>query len=229
MSKALVIFSGGQDSTTCLGWAMNKFDEVEAITFIYGQKHSIEVKKSKDICKKLNIKQNIIDISFFSKIVDSALTSNGDVNVKHDRLKDLPASFVPNRNAMFITISHALAQKINASTLITGTCETDFSGYPDCRDNFIKSLNVSLNIGSDVNIKIETPLMWLNKKQTWELAEKENIFNIVKDMTITCYNGVEKQNEWGLGCSECPSCKLRKKGYDEYVQDNQKIGNSRQS
>lgn len=220
MNKALVIFSGGQDSTTCLGWAMNRYDEVEAITFIYGQKHSIEVEKSKDICEKLNVKQHIIDISFFANIVDSALTSNGDVNKKHDRLKNLPASFVPNRNAMFITISHALAQKINANTLITGTCETDFSGYPDCRDNFIKSLNVSLNIGSDSNIKIETPLMWLNKKQIWELAGKENIFDIVRDMTITCYNGVESQNEWGLGCSECASCSLRKKGYDEYVQNN---------
>lgn len=220
MNKALVIFSGGQDSTACLGWAMNRFEEVEAITFIYRQKHSIEVEKSKNICEKLNVKQHIIDISFFANIVDSALTSNGDVNKKHDRLKNLPASFVPNRNAMFITISHALAQKINANTLITGTCETDFSGYPDCRDNFIKSLNVSLNIGSDSNIKIETPLMWLNKKQIWELAGKENIFDIVRDMTITCYNGVENQNEWGLGCSECASCSLRKKGYDEYVQNN---------
>lgn len=220
MKKCLVIFSGGQDSTTCLGYAIQKYDEVECISFKYGQKHDKEIKQAKKICERLNIKQHIIDISFFSNVVDSALTSNGDVNTKHNRLKNLPASFVPNRNAIFITISHALAQKIDANYLVTGVCETDFSGYPDCRDNFIKSLNVSLNIGSESNIVIDTPLMWLNKKETWQLAEDVNFLEIVKTMTLTCYNGITKENQWGLGCGNCPACLLRKKGYDEYVQDN---------
>ena len=220
MKKCLVIFSGGQDSTTCLGYAIQKYDEVECISFKYGQKHDKEIKQAKKICERLNIKQHIIDISFFSNVVDSALTSNGDVNTKHNRLKNLPSSFVPNRNAIFITISHALAQKIDANYLVTGVCETDFSGYPDCRDNFIKSLNVSLNIGSESNIVIDTPLMWLNKKETWQLAEDVNFLEIVKTMTLTCYNGITKENQWGLGCGNCPACLLRKKGYDEYVQDN---------
>jgi len=215
--KALVIFSGGQDSTTCLGWALNKFEEVEAISFIYGQKHSIEIEQAKKIAEKLNVKHTVIDVSFFSQIVDSALTSGGDVNVGHSRLKDLPASFVPNRNAFFITLAHSYAQKIGADKIITGVCQTDYSGYPDCRDVFVKSINVALNIGSQSDIEVITPLMWLNKKETWELAEKENVLELVKDYSHTCYNGEDEMNEWGRGCGECPACKLRKRGYEEYV------------
>ena len=214
-SQALVIFSGGQDSTTCLGWAKNRYDEVECITFNYNQNHKIEIEQAKKICEKHNVKQTIIDISFLDTLVDSALTSNGDVNKPHERLKHLPASFVPNRNSLFITLSHAYAQKIGAEVLVTGTCETDFSGYPDCRRVFIDSIENTLNLGAEVKIKILTPLMYINKAQTFKLAEEENILNDVLDFSHTCYKGDHTTfNSWGYGCGTCPSCLLRKKGYE---------------
>ena len=169
--KCLVVFSGGQDSTTCLGLSLKTFQETHAISFFYGQKHNIELERAKAITEKFNIPHTIIDISFFGDLVDSALTHGGNVNEKHPRLKDLPASFVPNRNMMFLTIAHAFAQKIGADYLMTGVCETDFSGYPDCRDEFIKLAEATLNSGSGIDIKILTPLMWLNKAQTWKLAD----------------------------------------------------------
>jgi len=215
--KALVVFSGGQDSTTCLGWAINRFTEIEAISFFYNQKHKIELEQAKIITEKLNIRHKIVDISFLAELVDSELTCDGDINKQHNRLKELPASFVPNRNAIFLTLAHSYAQKQGINKIITGTCQTDFSGYPDCRDIFIKSINVSLNIASNSEIEIITPLMWLTKKETWELAEKEGILDIVKKYSFTCYNGDKTENEWGFGCGNCPACKLRKKGYEDYV------------
>ena len=214
--KAVVIFSGGQDSTTCLYWALSqkhRFTEVEAITFNYGQKHSIEIEQSKLICKKEDIKQTIIDISFLDTIVESALTSNGDVNELNE--KGLPASFVPNRNQIFITMAHSYAQKIGAKYLIGGMCETDFSGYPDCRREFIDSIQLSSNIGSDANIEILTPLMYLDKAETFKLANDIGYLNEVIALSHTCYNGDRTMNEWGAGCGDCPACELRKKGYYE--------------
>jgi len=215
-NKAVVIFSGGQDSTTCLGWALNRFNEVLAVSFKYGQKHEVELKQAKKITDRLDVEHRIIDISFFGEIVDSALTHNGDVNKKHERLKDLPASYVPNRNAMFITITHSLAQKIGADTLVTGVCQTDYSGYPDCRLEFIEAIEDALELGSEVDIDIVTPLMQLTKAKTFELAEKEDVLDLVIQYSHTCYNGDETMNEWGKGCGECPACKLRKKGYEEF-------------
>jgi 7-cyano-7-deazaguanine synthase len=213
--KAVLIFSGGQDSTTCLGWALNRYESVEAITFNYGQKHLIEIDQSKLICKKLNVRQTIIDISFLGTIVESALTSNGDVSKKND--KGLPSSFVPNRNQLFITLAHAYAQKIGAGTLITGVCQTDYSGYPDCRETFIKFIEAATNIGSDSNIKIKTPLMFLTKAQTFKMAEKENCLKEVIELSHTCYNGKRSNyHNWGYGCGDCPACKLRKKGFREF-------------
>jgi len=215
--KAIIIFSGGQDSTTCLYWAMNqkhRFDEVEAITFNYGQKHSIEIEQSKLICEKENIKQTIIDISFLDSIVESALTSNGDVKKLNE--KGLPASFVPNRNQLFITLAHSYAQKIGATVLIGGMCETDFSGYPDCRQEFIHAIELATNIGSDENIKIETPLMYLDKAETFKLANWTGHLKEVIELSHTCYNGVrEELHEWGYGCGNCPACDLREKGFNE--------------
>lgn len=216
--KALVIFSGGQDSTTCLGWAMKKYESVEAITFKYGQKHSVEIEQSKKICEMNDIHQHIIDISFFGEIVDSALTSNGNVNESHARLKHLPASFVPNRNAMFITIAHALAQKIGADILVTGVSQTDYSGYPDCREDFIEKIEAALTSGSDSNIRIATPLINKDKKETWQLANELGILELVRDFSHTCYNGDRQHyHTWGFGCGECPACKLRAKGYREFI------------
>ena len=212
--KVLVIFSGGQDSTTCLFEAIKKYNKVEAITFMYGQKHSVEIEQSKIICKKENIKQTIIDISFLDTLVESALTSNGDVNKIND--KGLPASFVPNRNQLFITLAHAYAQKIKAKILIGGMCETDYSGYPDCRREFIDAIELATNIGSDENIKIETPLMYLDKAETFKLANKTGYLKEVVELSHTCYNGVrEELHSWGYGCGNCPACELREKGYNE--------------
>lgn len=219
MKKAVVIFSGGQDSTTCLGWALNRFDEVVAIGFKYGQKHKIEIEQGKCIADELGVEFHVIDISFFGDLVDSALTHNGDVNEQHSRLKSLPASFVPNRNSLFITLAHAFAQKIGADTLVTGVCQTDYSGYPDCRQVFINEIQTALNLGSESDIEIKTPLMYLNKAETFALAEKEDVIDLVIAYSHTCYNGDRTFNEWGHGCGECPACKLRKKGYEEFIGD----------
>jgi 7-cyano-7-deazaguanine synthase len=213
--KALVIFSGGQDSTTCLYWAKNKYKDIEAITFNYGQKHSVELEQSQKICDLENIKQTIIDISFLDTIVKSALTSNGDVNELNE--KGLPSSFVPNRNQLFITMSHSYAQKIGAGVIITGVCQTDYSGYPDCREAFIRAIEWSTNLGSDSDVKIETPLMYLTKAETFKLAEDNKCLPQVIDLSHTCYNGDrEHRHEWGFGCDDCPACELRKLGYYEY-------------
>ena len=216
--KAVVIFSGGQDSTTCLYWAINnkvRFDEVEAITFDYGQKHSVEIEQSKSICKKEKIKQTIIDISFLDTIVESALTSNGDVNQLNE--KGLPASFVPNRNQIFITMAHSYAQKVGAEFLIGGMCETDFSGYPDCRREFIDAVQLTSNIGSDSDIEILTPLMYLDKAETFKMAKDIGYLKEIVELSHTCYNGVrEELHEWGYGCGDCPACELREKGLKEF-------------
>lgn len=214
--KAVVIFSGGQDSTTCLYWALHKYEEVEAITFAYGQKHSIEVEQSKVICEMERVKQTIVDISFLNTLVDSALTSNGDVNQINE--KGLPASFVPNRNQLFITLAHAYAQKINFDVLVTGVCQTDYSGYPDCRQDFINLISATSNAGSQSNIIIETPLMYLTKAETFQLADDLGYIYEVCEHSHTCYNGNRtNRHGWGYGCGECPACELRKKGYFEYA------------
>ena len=217
--KALVVFSGGQDSTTCLGWALNRYKEVIALTFIYGQKHRVEVGVAIDICEKLKIQQMVVDFSFFGGLVESALTSNGDVGKRHIDAPLLPASFVPNRNALFLTLAHAHAQKIKADDIVTGVCQTDYSGYPDCRYVFIKRMQDVLNMGSDSVISILTPLMYLDKAQIFKLAEIEGILDLVVVNSHTCYNGKrggDNSHEWGYGCGDCPACKLRKKGWEEY-------------
>lgn len=217
-NKALVIFSGGMDSTVCLGWALNNFSEVEAVSFGYGQKHSVELEQARWICFNKNIKWNFIDISFFSTIVESALTSNGNVNEKHKQHKNLPASFVPNRNAMFITIAHAYAQKIGFDNLIFGACQADEMGYPDCREDFVKEIQRTLNMGSETNIVIHTPIIFKTKEEIFEMAEREGILNEVLEDSHTCYNGDrEKRHPWGYGCDSCPNCKLRKEGYQKYI------------
>ena len=215
---ALVIFSGGQDSTTCLGWAKARYEEVTAISFVYGQKHSCEIEQAKIIAEKLGVKHVIIEADFFGGLVNSALTNNGDVNEKHEDNDGLPASFVPNRNAFFITLAHAFAQKINAGVLVTGTCEQDFSGYPDCRRVFIDAICMALNLGGDTNVEIETPLMYLDKADTFKLAADESILDLVLDHSHTCYNGTDKMNDYGRGCGECPACQLREKGFHEFIE-----------
>ena len=216
---AVVIFSGGQDSTTCLYWAISKYRRVEAITFQYGQKHQVEIECSKLICNDEHIKQTIVDVSFLSTLVESALTSNGDVNKINS--KGLPDSFVPNRNQLFITLAHAYAQKIDATVLVTGVCETDFSGYPDCRNNFIRMIGMTSNLGSDSHMVIDTPLMWLSKAKIWQLAKDLGKLSEVIKFSHTCYNGVRDElHQWGYGCGTCPACELRAAGYNEFKDNN---------
>jgi len=220
MSSALIVFSGGQDSTTCLGWAKNRYDHVETITFDYGQKHSVELEQAKKITDKLGVVNYVVKFDIFSQLADSALldvNSNQDINASHHAKPNLPASFVPNRNAIFFTIAHAYAQKQGLEHIITGINQTDYSGYPDCRIEFIESLEQSLNIGSESNISFKYPLIHLTKAQTFELAKKEGVLDLVLEESHTCYNG-ERLNryDWGYGCDDCPACILRKQGWEEF-------------
>src|SRR5699024_8439139 len=214
MSKAIVVFSGGQDSTTCLFHALNKYDEVEAITFDYNQRHKNEIKQAKKIAKDNNVQHQLIDVSLLNQLTTSALTRN--IDIKHDSNRDLPNTFVPGRNILFLTIAGIIADRKNADVIVTGVSQTDFSGYPDCRHSFIKAMNTAIIQGLDKNILIETPLMWIDKKETWALADKLGKLEYIRDNTLTCYNGVI-----GEGCGECPACELRNKGLEEYLNDQQ--------
>ncbi|WP_048952853.1 7-cyano-7-deazaguanine synthase QueC [Haemophilus influenzae] len=209
--KAIVIFSGGQDSTTCLFQAIAEYgkENVETMTFQYGQRHSIELEKAKWIAQDLGVKQTFIDTSIIKAITHNALM---DDNV-HIEQKDnkLPNTFVDGRNALFLLYAAIYAKGQGIQDIITGVCETDFSGYPDCRDVFIKSMNVTLNLAMDYQFNIKTPLMYLTKAQTWQLADELGVLDYVRNYTHTCYEGVDG------GCSQCPSCILRDKGLKEYL------------
>ncbi|MFE0503302.1 7-cyano-7-deazaguanine synthase QueC [Peribacillus butanolivorans] len=209
--KAVVVFSGGQDSTTCLFWAMERFEKVEAVTFDYNQRHSLEIECAQKIAKELGITHHILDMSLLNQLAPNALTRS-DIAVEDGEDGELPSTFVPGRNLLFLSFAGVLASQIGAKHIVTGVCETDFSGYPDCRDVFIKSLNVTLNLSMDQSFVIDTPLMWLNKEETWELADQLGAFDFVREKTLTCYNGIISD-----GCGECPACKLRQKGLDDYV------------
>ncbi|MGE7090483.1 7-cyano-7-deazaguanine synthase QueC [Lysinibacillus sp. NPDC048646] len=209
--KAIVVFSGGQDSTTCLFWAQERFEEVEAVTFDYGQRHILEIECAKEIAAELGVTHHILDMSLLNQLAPNALTRQ-DIEVEDGEDGGLPSTFVPGRNLLFLSFAGVLASQVGAKHIVTGVCETDFSGYPDCRDIFIKSLNVTLNLSMDDSFVIDTPLMWLNKAQTWELADQLGALEFVRERTLTCYNGVIAD-----GCGECPACKLRKKGLDDYL------------
>ncbi|MDK3882510.1 7-cyano-7-deazaguanine synthase QueC [Staphylococcus pseudintermedius] len=213
MSKAIVVFSGGQDSTTCLLWALKRYDEVETITFSYNQRHKQEIEVAKKISKDFGVKNQVIDASVINELTVNALTRDMDIDVDVDNDTGLPNTFVPGRNILFLTLASVVAYQRKADTIVTGVCETDFSGYPDCRNEFVRALEPALQLGLDKNITIETPLMWLNKAETWELAANLGHLKYVVNNTLTCYNGVI-----GQGCGECPACKLRRKGLEEYIQ-----------
>ena len=215
--KALVVFSGGQDSTTCLFWAIKNFGEVEVVTFNYGQRHVFEIECAKQIANELNVHHHILDMSLLNQLAPNALT-RAEIEVKEGAEGELPSTFVPGRNLLFLSFAGVLARQINAKHIITGVCETDFSGYPDCRDIFIKSLNVTLNLSMDESFVIHTPLMWLNKAETWALADELGAFNDVREKTLTCYHGIKAD-----GCGECPACKLRLQGMHTYLHNKQNI------
>ena len=205
--KALVVFSGGQDSTTCLFWAKQQFSHVEAVTFAYGQRHDAEIEVAKEIAVELDVPHHILDLSLLGQLTSNALTRH-DLDIDN---ADVPNTFVDGRNHLFLSFAAVMAKQLGMHHIVTGVCETDFSGYPDCRDQFIKSLNVTLNLAMDYPFVIDTPLMWLDKKETWALADELGAFDYVKERTLTCYNGVI-----GSGCGECPACKLRQNGLTAY-------------
>lgn len=207
--KTLVVFSGGQDSTTCLFYAKKHFKEVELVTFEYGQRHAKEIEVAKEIAEDQGLKHHVLDMALLSQLTPNALTSH-DMTI--DSHNDVPNTFVPARNLLFLSFAGALAYQIGAKHLITGVCETDFSGYPDCRDSFIKSMNVTLNLAMDRDFVIHTPLMWLNKKETWALSDDLGVLDYVRDRTLTCYNGIIAE-----GCGECPACQLRQRGLNQYL------------
>jgi 7-cyano-7-deazaguanine synthase len=209
--KAIVVFSGGQDSTTCLFWAKKNFKEVIAVSFDYNQKHIAELECAKKIAEELNCEHHIIDIKLLGQLSPNALTRN-DIEVKAGENGELPITFVDGRNMLFLTFTAVLAKQMGARHIITGVCETDFSGYPDCRDIFIKSLNVTLNLAMDYQFVIDTPIMWVNKEETWKMADEMGALEFIREKTLTCYNGII-----GDGCRECPACKLRKRGLENYL------------
>lgn len=214
---ALVVFSGGQDSTTCLYWAKKHFKEVYALSFVYGQKHVKEVELAREIARKAEVHFDVMDVSFIGSLGSNSLT---DTSIHMDEEKpdgSFPNTFVPGRNLFFLSIAAVYARERGIAHMVTGVSQTDFSGYPDCRDSFIKSLNVTLNLAMDEQFVIHTPLMWIDKAQTWALADELGVLDIVRRDTLTCYNGVQ-----GDGCGHCPACKLRREGLEKYLASKEK-------
>jgi 7-cyano-7-deazaguanine synthase len=209
--KAIVVFSGGQDSTTCLFWAKRNFKEVVAVSFDYNQKHIAELECAKNIAIELGVEHHILDMKLLAQLAPNALTRS-DIEIKQGEGGAPPNTFVDGRNMLFLTFAAVLAKQLDAPHIITGVCETDFSGYPDCRDIFIKSLNVTLNLAMDYQFVIHTPIMWIDKAETWKLADELAALDFIREKTLTCYNGII-----GDGCGECPACILRKRGLDTYL------------
>ncbi|TAK84795.1 MAG: 7-cyano-7-deazaguanine synthase QueC [Betaproteobacteria bacterium] len=225
---ALVLFSGGQDSTTCLAWALERFGRVETIGFNYGQRHIVELECRKEVLSRLRQRfprwssklgnDQVVDLGLLKDISDTALTRDVEISMGTN---GLPTTFVPGRNLLFLTVSAAVAYRRGIKTLVGGMCETDFSGYPDCRDDTMKALQVVLNLGMEKRFVIETPLMWIDKAETWRLAERlggEILIDLIKEHTHTCYKGDRSQrHDWGRGCGTCPACELRANGYKRYI------------
>ncbi|MBB6450858.1 7-cyano-7-deazaguanine synthase [Geomicrobium halophilum] len=209
--KAVVVFSGGQDSTTCLFWSLERFEKVYAVTFTYGQRHDEEVEVAKEIAADVGVEHDVLDMSLLNQLAPNALTRS-DIKVSDGEDGELPSTFVPGRNLLFLSFAAIFGQQRDAYHVVTGVCETDYSGYPDCRDSFVKSLNVTLDLAIDETFVLHTPLMWLDKAETWELADELGKLDYVQNYTLTCYHGVR-----GEGCGECPACQLRGQGLDKYL------------
>ena len=222
--KAVIVFSGGQDSTTCLLHALPHFEEIHCITFDYGQRHRAEIETALALSRQLGITAHtVLDASILNALTVSSLTRN-DIPVpdtNQSEAKGLPNTFVPGRNILFLTLASIYAYQVQAETVITGVCETDFSGYPDCRDEFVKSLNHAIKSGMEYNVQIETPLMSLNKAETWALADHYNQLDLIREHTLTCYNGII-----GSGCGNCAACDLRAKGLQYFLENKQAVRDS---
>ena len=226
--RALVLFSGGQDSTVCLAHALDRYAHVETVGFDYGQRHLVELESRLHVRSQLHEKfplwakrlgdDHALDLSLLAQLSDTALTSEREIEMNAG---GLPNTFVPVRNLLFFTVAASVADRRGLSVLIGGMCETDYSGYPDCRDNTLKSLQVAISLGLDKSMTIETPLMWLDKAETWAMTERlggESLIELVIEHTHSCYLGDrEHRHAWGYGCGLCPSCDLRRKGYDAWL------------
>lgn len=225
---ALVLFSGGQDSATCLAWALSNFARVETVGFSYGQRHLIEldcrdallagtVALKPEWAEKLG-DNHTLDIPTLGEISDTALTRNVAIEMTES---GLPNTFVPGRNLLFLTFAAALAYRRGIRHVVGGMCETDFSGYPDCRDDTIRALNVALNLGMDRTFELHTPLMWKDKAETWALADElggRRLVDLIVEHSHTCYLGERGAwHDWGYGCGECPACRLRAKGWNRFM------------
>ena len=222
--RALVLFSGGQDSTVCLAWALNRFRQVETIGFDYGQRHEVELECRQKVREELRTQfpkwgkrlgdDHLLDLALLGQISDTALTQQREIEMTES---GLPNTFVPGRNLLFLGFAATLAYRRGASVLVGGMCETDYSGYPDCRDNTMKALQVALSLGLDTPMTLETPLMFLTKAQTWDLAEQlggQTLVELIVEHTHTCYLGERgRRHDWGHGCGECPACQLRAAGH----------------
>ena len=211
--EAVVVYSGGQDSTTCLAWALNKYKKVYAVSFDYGQRHKKELECAAAITQKLGAEHIVLDMKELNNLAPNSLTRE-NIAVDTDAPETgTPNSFVEGRNLLFLSYAAVFAKTHQVTDIITGVSQSDFSGYPDCRDIFIKSLNVTLNLAMDYEFAIITPLMWIDKEATWAMADRLGVFDLVRNETLTCYNGII-----GDGCGDCPACKLRKRGLDKYLE-----------
>lgn len=227
MNKALVLFSGGQDSATCLAWALEHFDTVETVGFDYGQRHRVELECRQRFRTALAEAfpawgtklgaDHMLDLGVLGQVSDTALTSDAEIRMQAN---GLPSTFVPGRNLLFFTFAAALAYRRDLKHLVGGMCETDYSGYPDCRDDTLKALQVALNLGMDSRLVLHTPLMWIDKAGTWKMAEElggTELVHLIAEETHTCYKGDRKtRHAWGYGCGDCPACELRAGGWERY-------------
>jgi len=227
LQRALVLFSGGQDSATCLAWALEKFDEVETLGFNYGQNHHVELDVRLEFIEAYRndrlpnseklFNDHVLDLGVLGQISDTSLTKEKQLEFNES---GIPNTFVPARNLLFSTFAAAIAYRRSIKHIVLGVCETDYSGYPDCRDDTIKALQVALNLGMDTRLVLHTPLMWLDKSATWQLAQnlgQARLVDLIKQQTHTCYEGDRSVfNEWGYGCGSCPACELRMDGWNKF-------------
>jgi 7-cyano-7-deazaguanine synthase len=227
-TSALVLFSGGQDSTTCLAWALSRYERVETVAFDYGQRHRIELDARLNVVRAIREgfpqwaaklgEDHLLDASVLGAVSETALTRETAIAMQAN---GLPNTFVPGRNLLFMTLAAALAYRRGVQVLVTGVCETDFSGYPDCRDDTMKAMQVALSLGMDTRFLIETPLMWIDKAATWTLARTLGgapLVDLIVEHSHTCYLGERSQRHaWGYGCGQCPACQLRAQGFARFT------------
>jgi 7-cyano-7-deazaguanine synthase len=227
-TSALVLFSGGQDSTTCLAYALQRYKRVETIAFDYRQRHSVELEARLVVLRELRVQfpqwahklgeDHLLDLAVLGAVSETSLTRNTAFQMEST---GLPNTFVPGRNLLFMTLAAAVAYRRDLQVIVTGVCETDFSGYPDCRDDTMKAMQLALSLGMDKRFLIETPLMWIDKAQTWAMADQlggQPLVDLIVEHTHTCYLGDRAhRHAWGYGCGDCPACVLRAKGFTGFT------------